>query len=78
MTALKLTVGDGEPACTNDYHAAIEHASISTEIFEHNNYRWRLPQAYNELSEAFLMRRLKYWKFIEFTENEFWTYLLLA
>jgi tetratricopeptide (TPR) repeat protein len=38
-----------------DYEAAILHAANSVEIFEvHDKHGWRLPQAYNELCEAYI------------------------
>lgn len=38
-----------------DYKAAISHAAKSVEIFEvHDNHGWRLPQAHNELCEAYI------------------------
>jgi tetratricopeptide (TPR) repeat protein len=57
----QITCGDNEGCMAqianlqNDYQAAISHALKSIKIFEeHDKYGWRLPQAYNELSEAYI------------------------
>lgn len=62
--ATKITCGDNEGCMAQvanilgDYEAAIARAIKSVEIFEvHDKFGWRLPQAYNELSEAFVAAR---------------------
>jgi tetratricopeptide (TPR) repeat protein len=51
---------------SNDCESAIEHASKSVEIFKvHDKHGWRLPQAHNELCEAYVAA----WRYEEAVEE---------